>query len=85
MLLARVYGKRKRNYVAAHLSARGYFVSTLGRDEETIRQYLRNQESDHQKPAPPAHAGLGWGFYSVAGLPDGCQASHVPSGLCFAC
>ena len=24
--------------------ARGYFVSTVGRDEETIRAYIRNQE-----------------------------------------
>jgi REP element-mobilizing transposase RayT len=24
--------------------ARGYFVSTIGRDEETIRAYIRNQE-----------------------------------------
>jgi putative transposase len=24
--------------------ARGYFVSTVGRDEQTIRAYIRNQE-----------------------------------------
>jgi len=29
-----------------HISfwARGYFVSTVGRDEEVIRNYIRNQE-----------------------------------------
>jgi putative transposase len=28
---------------------RGYFVSTVGRDEEVIRNYTRNQEvEDHQ-------------------------------------
>ena len=26
------------------LTARGYFVSTMGRDEEMIREYIRNQE-----------------------------------------
>ena len=44
--LARVYGERKRNFVGAHFWARGYFVSTVGRDEETIRKYIRNQEKE---------------------------------------
>ena len=44
--LARVYGERKRNYVGQHFWARGYFVSTVGRDEERIRAYIRNQEQD---------------------------------------
>ena len=42
--LARVYGERKRNFVGQHFWARGYFVSTVGRDEEVIRQYIKNQE-----------------------------------------
>ena len=42
--LARVYGERKRNFVGQHFSARGYFVNTVGRDEEAIRAYIRNQE-----------------------------------------
>ena len=29
---------------AHKLWARGYFVSTVGKDEETIRAYIRNQE-----------------------------------------
>jgi putative transposase len=32
--LAREYGERKRNFVGQHFWARGYFVSTVGRDEE---------------------------------------------------
>jgi REP element-mobilizing transposase RayT len=32
--LARVYGERKRNFVGQHFWARGYFVNTVGRDEE---------------------------------------------------
>jgi REP-associated tyrosine transposase len=35
--LARVYGERKRNFVGQHFWARGYFVSTVGRDEAMIR------------------------------------------------
>ena len=35
--LARVYGERKRNFVGQHFWARGFFVSTVGRDEEMIR------------------------------------------------
>ena len=35
--LARVYGERKRNFVGQHFWARGYFVSTVGRDEAAIR------------------------------------------------
>ena len=41
--LARVYGERKRNFVGQHFWARGYFVNTVGRDEEAIRAYIRNQ------------------------------------------
>ena len=47
--LARVYGERKRSFVGQHFWARGYFVSTVGRDEEVIRQYIRNQEEEEQK------------------------------------
>src|SRR5215470_12573579 len=35
--LARVYGERKRNFVGQHFWARGYFVSTVRRDEAVIR------------------------------------------------
>ena len=47
--LARVYGERKRNFVGQHFWARGYFVSTVGRDEATIREYIRNQEKADEK------------------------------------
>lgn len=47
--LARVYGERKRNFVGQHFWARGYFVSTVGRDEEVIRAYIRNQEQEDQR------------------------------------
>jgi putative transposase len=46
---ARVYGERKRNFVGQHFWARGYFVSTVGRDEAVIRDYLRSQEQENQR------------------------------------
>jgi putative transposase len=42
--LARVYGEHRRNFVGQHFWARGYFVSTVGRDEQVIREYIRKQE-----------------------------------------
>jgi putative transposase len=47
--LARVYGERKRNFVGQHFWARGYFVSTVGRDENMIREYIRKQEFEDKK------------------------------------
>jgi len=47
--LARVYGERKRNFVGQHFWARGYFVSTLGRDETVIREYIRRQEAEDRR------------------------------------
>jgi putative transposase len=44
--IARTYGKRARNFSGQHFWARGYFVSTVGRDEETIRRYIQNQEKE---------------------------------------
>ena len=44
--LARVYGERRRNFTGQHFWARGYFVSTVGRDEEVIREYIKNQEAE---------------------------------------
>ena len=47
--LARVYGERKRNFVGQHFWARGYFVSTVGRDETVIRDYIKNQEKEDER------------------------------------
>lgn len=47
--LARVYGEKKRNFVGQHFWARGYFVSTVGRDETMILEYIRHQEQDDQR------------------------------------
>ncbi len=44
--LARVYGEKRRNFVGQHFWARGYFVSTVGRDQEMIREYIKKQEEE---------------------------------------
>ena len=44
--IARTYGGKKRNFVGESFWARGYFVSTVGRDEAMIREYIRNQEKE---------------------------------------
>jgi len=47
--IARTYGGRKRNFVGQNFWARGYFVSTVGRDEEVIRDYIRHQETEDKR------------------------------------
>jgi putative transposase len=47
--LARVYGERKRNFVGQHFWARGYWVSTVGREERVIREYIRKQEEEDKR------------------------------------
>jgi len=47
--LARVYGERKRNFTGQHFWARRYFVSTVGRDETVIREYIRKQEAEDSR------------------------------------
>ena len=47
--MARVYGERKRNFVGQHFWARGFFVNMVGRDEDAIRAYIRNQEKEDQR------------------------------------
>ena len=44
--LARTYGERKRNFAGQSFWARGFFVSTVGRDEAVIREYIKNQEKE---------------------------------------
>jgi putative transposase len=47
--LARVHDERNRNFAGQHYWAPGYFVSTVGRDEEVIRDYIKNQEVEDQR------------------------------------
>lgn len=47
--IAHTYLGRKRNYVEQHFWARGYFESTVGRDEQVIRDYIRHQETEDRR------------------------------------
>ena len=44
--IARVYSGKRQNFTRQNFWARGYFVSTVGRDEAVIREYIRNQEKE---------------------------------------
>ena len=44
--IARTYLGQRRNFTGMHFWARGYFVSTVGADEEVIRAYIRAQEQE---------------------------------------
>ena len=48
--IARTFMERKRNFRrAALLGARLLYVSTVGRDEEVIRKYIRDQEVEDKR------------------------------------
>ena len=47
--IARNFGERRRNFAGQHFWARGYFVSTVGRDESVIREYIQQQEIEDQR------------------------------------
>jgi putative transposase len=47
--LARVYGERKKNFVGQYFWARGFLVSTVGRDEGVIREHIRTQEEEDKR------------------------------------
>ena len=42
--IARTYSGRKQNFIGQSFWARGYFVSTVGRDEDAVKNYIRKQE-----------------------------------------
>ena len=47
--IARNFMGRRKNFTGQHFWARGYYVSTVGRDEATIREYIKNQEQEDQR------------------------------------
>ena len=47
--LARVHGEWKRNFVGQHFWARGFYVSTVGRAESVIGEYIRKQEQEDKR------------------------------------
>ena len=43
--IARTYMDRRRNFTGQHFWARGYYVSTVGREEGIVRAYIQRQEA----------------------------------------
>lgn len=47
--IARQFGVVRKNYVGQSFWSRGYFVSTVGRDEDVIRKYIQHQEIEDRR------------------------------------
>jgi putative transposase len=47
--IARTYAGRRKNFTGQRFWARGYYVSTVGRDEETVRNYIKYQEEEDKR------------------------------------
>ena len=50
--IARTYLGRRKNFTGQSFWARGYDVSTVGRDEAVVRQYSRDKEKEDQRLDP---------------------------------
>ena len=44
--VVRHFRGKERNFTGESFWARGYFISTVGRDEKIIREYIKNQEKE---------------------------------------
>jgi len=47
--IVRNYMGQKQNFTGCHFWARGYYVSTVGLDEEVVREYIRKQEKEDER------------------------------------
>ncbi|GAB3374021.1 IS200/IS605 family transposase [Azotobacter armeniacus] len=47
--IARRFMGKAKNFTGENFWARGYFVSTVGLDEEVVRAYIRNQEKKDEQ------------------------------------
>ncbi len=47
--IVRTDGSRRYNFSGHNFGARGYFVSTVCRDENTVRKYIKKQEEFDRK------------------------------------
>ena len=47
--IARTFMGKPRNFTGESFWARGYFVSTVGREEKQIREYIQKQEQEDQR------------------------------------
>ena len=47
--IARTYAGKKKNFTGEQFWARGYYVSTVGKDEEKIKEYVREQQAEDKR------------------------------------
>ena len=47
--IARVYAGRRKSFVGQHFWVRGYWVSTVGKNEAAVRRYIQEQEKEDQR------------------------------------
>jgi putative transposase len=47
--IARTFVGKRKNFVGQHFWARGYHVSTVGHDEQAVREYIRIQEAEDRR------------------------------------
>ena len=47
--IARNFQGRKKNFVGQNFWARGYYVSTVGKDEAAVRAYIQHQEKEDKR------------------------------------
>jgi putative transposase len=47
--IARTYFGRRKNFTGQSFWARGYYVTTVGRDEEVVRNYIKHQETEDHR------------------------------------
>jgi putative transposase len=77
--IARTYLGRRQNFTGQHFWARGYYVSTVGRDEATIREYIKKQEAEDRR-LDQLEIFARYRHLQVAlGLPTALSGSHLSS------
>ena len=47
--VARVYAGGRKSFIGQHFWARGYWVSTVGKNEAAVRRYIQEQEKEDQR------------------------------------
>ena len=50
--IARNFSGRRRNFTGENFWARGFYVTTVGLDEDSVREYIKHQEKEDQRVAP---------------------------------
>ena len=47
--IARTFMNRKKNFMGENFWARGYYVSTVGKDENAVKAYIRRQQEEDRR------------------------------------